>query len=1108
ADLDGDGDLDAVIGLLFETASEPVDLVYLENPDDPTGEWPLHVIADDIWGAFAVSVNDMDNDGDPDVILGEHVGSTRLMIFENNGDGTQWTRHVIDNGGVGIDHHDGALSYDFDGDGDFDIVSVGWHNQKVWYYENLAATPPVDDLPPGAPTGVTAEALASFRVELNWRRPVDNVGATDYEVYRDGVLLAAVPFRLTYTDDTAIPSTTHSYSIVAFDAAGNQSPPSAPVDVTTLSPEFEPPTAPGNLLVDPISTSRIDVSWDPSTDNRAVAGYVVYLDGAEVESVDADTLIYTFSTLLPGTEYTVSVSAIDAEGNASDPALASQTFTTPLPVTGLWGAWGFEGTGPEATDTSGNLNHGFLQNGAQRRTAGYFGSGLELFGTAGNVDLGGLDVFSAGMTIMMWIRPDTFGVKDARLISKSTSSDANDHLWMLSTIAGPSLRFRLQTDDGLDTATLIGSGGTLSTEVWIHVAATYDGSTMRLFQDGVEVGSLPKSGAIARDPAVSAWIGGNPGETGQVFDGHLDEVKIFGRALTPTEIQTEMGQPSPTAFDDEDPTSPLNLHGLATSSSSLSLSWNAATDNAVVAGYRVFQDGTEIVTTTGLNLDLTGLSAATLYRFSVIAFDAAGNESPVAGPIDVTTHALDVLPPTVPGSFLALPASAARVELEWTSSTDNVGVVGYRLLRNGVEIDLLPETQAVYSDQGLTPDTTYTYEVFAFDAEGNTSAGATDVATTLATVPELWAAWGFEENEGTTALDGAGNGNDGELENGAVRNVAGYVGSALETNGVSGNVNLGDLDIPSSELTIMCWIRADDFEVRDARILSKSTGSSANDHLWMLSTISGPSLRFRLQTDDGSDTATVVGSGGTLTAATWTHAAATYDGTTIRLYQDGLEVGSTAKTGIVLRDPLVSAWIGGNPGQPNQVFDGRVDDLKIFTRALSVAEIHSEMDQPVPPPFDDEPPTAPQNLAGLATSTSTVDLSWNAATDNFFVLGYRIFQNSVEIGTTTELNYGVSGLSAGTSYNFSVVAFDASGNDSSEAGPVLVLTQLPDVQPPSAPGSFTATAISIVRIDLDWTPSTDNVAVVGYRLLRDETEIAVLPAAQTRFVDAGLSPAT
>jgi hypothetical protein len=149
--------------------------------------------------------------------------------------------------------------------------------------------------------------------------------------------------------------------------------------------------------------------------------------------------------------------------------------------------------------------------------------------------MGTLDVVGDGLTISAWIRADDYGVYDARIVSKSTSEAANDHLWMLSTINGQRLRFRLQTDDGFGTSTLIG-GPSMVPGQWYHVAATYDGSFMRLFLDGVEVGSLAKTGAVGADPTVPVWIGSNPGSPGQTFDGLIDEFRIHSKALTEAEL--------------------------------------------------------------------------------------------------------------------------------------------------------------------------------------------------------------------------------------------------------------------------------------------------------------------------------------------------------------------------------------------------------------------------------------------------------------------------------------------------------------------------------------------------------------------------------------------
>jgi hypothetical protein len=211
--------------------------------------------------------------------------------------------------------------------------------------------------------------------------------------------------------------------------------------------------------------------------------------------------------------------------------------------------------------------------------------------------------------------------------------------------------------------------------------------------------------------------------------------------------------------------------------------------------------------------------------------------------------------------------------------------------------------------------------------------------------PDLIAAYGFV-GSATPVTDTSGNGNMGYMAAGATRSELGHTGKALETDGINGHVDLGGLDIPSGELTMMAWVNADDFGTPDARILSKSSGTASDDHVWMLSTIEGNHARFRLKTDDGGSTTTLVGTGDSLVAGNWHHIAATYDGATMRLYQDGNEVGSTVKTGAVSVDPAVTAYIAANPGSAGQVFDGRIDDVKVFGRALTVAEIASEMDKP------------------------------------------------------------------------------------------------------------------------------------------------------------------
>jgi hypothetical protein len=137
ADVNGDGRLDAVVG--FEAINIPGKLAWYEQPAQAGGTWAEHAIGEPV-GPMSVSVADMDRDGDMDVAAGEHnykePATAKLLVFENeDGRGGRWGRHVVY---TGDEHHDGAVTVDIDGDGDLDVISIGWSHGRVLLYENRA----------------------------------------------------------------------------------------------------------------------------------------------------------------------------------------------------------------------------------------------------------------------------------------------------------------------------------------------------------------------------------------------------------------------------------------------------------------------------------------------------------------------------------------------------------------------------------------------------------------------------------------------------------------------------------------------------------------------------------------------------------------------------------------------------------------------------------------------------------------------------------------------------------------------------------------------------------------------------------------------------------
>ena len=89
---------------------------------------------------------------------------------------------------------------------------------------------------------------------------------------------------------------------------------------------------------------------------------------------------------------------------------------------------------------------------------------------------------------------------------------------------------------------------------------------------------------------------------------------------------------------------------------------------------------------------------------------------------------LDTMAPSIPAGLLSTVVSGTTVGMSWTASTDNVGVTGYKVLRNGVQIGTT--TTSSYTDATVLPLTSYSYTVQAYDAAGNVSAASTALAVT------------------------------------------------------------------------------------------------------------------------------------------------------------------------------------------------------------------------------------------------------------------------------------------------------------------------------------------------------------------------------------------
>jgi chitodextrinase len=155
------------------------------------------------------------------------------------------------------------------------------------------------------------------------------------------------------------------------------------------------------------------------------------------------------------------------------------------------------------------------------------------------------------------------------------------------------------------------------------------------------------------------------------------------------------------------PTVPTGVSASSTAYSSATVTWTASTDAVGVTSYTILRDGAVISKVAGTVTTFTDVSTAPVhtYAYTVKASDAAGNTSVASGAASVTTPAYvpaaDATPPTTPAGLTATAVSGTEVDLAWTASTDNIGVAGYNVYRDGTKINTAPVGSISYSDTGL-----------------------------------------------------------------------------------------------------------------------------------------------------------------------------------------------------------------------------------------------------------------------------------------------------------------------------------------------------------------------------------------------------------------------
>jgi fibronectin type 3 domain-containing protein len=718
-------------------------------------------------------------------------------------------------------------------------------------------------------------------------------------------------------------------------------------------------------------------------------------------------------------------------------ALTAATMIAPVTAnadaTGLVAAYGFEeASGTGVVDSSGAGNAGTAA-GAVRTTGGRFGKAMSFDGVDDRVnvnDAASLDLTTA-MTLEAWVNPSAGSGSWRTVVIKEQPAHLAYVLYSAENTNRPSAH--AFTNDEYDAR----GATSVPLNTWTHLAATYDGAILRLWVNGMPAGSRAMTGPMVTTSGALR-IGGNA-VWGEYFKGLIDEVRVYNRALTGTEIQADMA--ASVVPLDAPPSAPGGVAAELLDRDDVRVSWNAATDDVGIAGYRVHRATTAGFAPTDANLIATPTTLTHLdpdrpvgtSYYRVVAVDTAGNRSAPSNEVGATVLP-DSTPPTPP-TLAAPTVDVDDVRLEWTAATDDVGVTGYRVHRS-TTADFTPSDANLRATKATlthldsnVPAGTYHYKVVAVDAAGNRSAPSNEVGATILpdTTPPT-----DGEPRGCGALSG-----DAQTEVWP-RDDRGVASIELRLDGE----RIGLVQQPH-------WLFRWDTRRKANGPHTLTTvvrDAAGNEATWSCEvTIDNPpmTIEFTSPTDgaslDGTVTVAVtprIGGNPTLGAG-------------IRFKVDGVYVGPTdwyAPYQFTWNTTTVSEGPHELTADMWYLYD---DPTPYVSESISVIVDRN----------DTTPPTAPGNLAANL-SGDDVALSWSASTDNVGVSRYAVHRSATagftpsednRLATPSATSYADADLAPGT-YHYKVVAEDADGNVSAPSAEVNVTI----VEPAPAPSGLVA----------------------------------------------------
>jgi hypothetical protein len=627
--------------------------------------------------------------------------------------------------------------------------------------------------------------------------------------------------------------------------------------------------------------------------------------------------------------------------------------------------------------------HGTLVKGA-KFSDGKFGKAIELDGTDDVVivsDPGAnspLDITSA-ITLELWVKPDTFTNANGGNYPTPLSKDGD--IYRLFFATNGQISFRLAGPTGGD---LTSGTNTAPVGSWTHIAATYDSATglRKIYFNGKEVASRSGDSGNISTSDNPLYIGDAWGQGNRMFDGKIDDVRIYNYARSAEQIMedynagaaTHLGAPIAYETDPWGGAPPVAWWMFDENSGAMAYDNSGNGNNGMLKGDAAWAHGK---------------------HGSALSFDGTGDYVTISSPStdiqSLTSYTFEAwLKLPNPGSnydpiFLKESGSASDIEIYGGNGgitilhNRNNGGTSQYVYANNISANQWVHYAVTYNggtlktyingknDQTFTgwPDPlTNSYpidigRVTSF-ATHYLSGKIDDVriynyARTPAQI--AWdynrgapvAHWRMDEGAGSTIYDESDNNNDGTLNLGTLGNTVvanawttrknGY---CLSFDGADDYIDLGNptsLQI-AGPISISAWILVDDAPANQDTIISRRETSSN----WQFAVNTAGKLYFSFWS--GGVEVEMVSGTTTISYGTWHHAAITYDMSNIKLYLDG-KLDKTEPATATMDTNSTKTLIGRFYTGDGQPFDGKIDDVRIYNYARTAEQVQQDYNEGV-----------------------------------------------------------------------------------------------------------------------------------------------------------------